>query len=76
MRNSIAVELVEGMFVVRITEDGKTTEKEFSREDHARSWASGQSLRLANTLDLVTDDLAQAYGHMTSITSSVSSRTN
>ncbi len=75
MRNSIAIVRIEGMFVVRITEHGKTTENEFSREDHARSWASGQSLRLANTLDLITDDLAQAYGHVTSVTSSVSGRT-
>jgi predicted acyl esterase len=33
-------------FIVRLTEDGEVTEKEFVHEAFARSFATGQSLRL------------------------------
>jgi hypothetical protein len=61
MLNSIEILPIDGKFVVRIYEDGEKTETEFSYEDHARSWASGQNLRLVNTVDLASHDLAQAY---------------
>lgn len=66
MGNSIEIVPVKGRYVVRIMEDGATTENVFGEEAHARSWASGQNLRLANTLDLATDDLAKAYSKTTS----------
>lgn len=43
---AVAVEPVEGTWVVRITEGGVTQQREFEVADHARSFAEGQRIRL------------------------------
>jgi len=64
MPNKIDIVSRHEKFVVRIIENGETFEKEFTQVEHARSWASGQSLRLFHTADAATENLLQAYGHL------------
>jgi predicted acyl esterase len=40
-------------FIVRLTEDGEVTEKEFVLEAFARSFATGQSVRLKVSAEIV-----------------------
>ena len=61
MPNKIEIVSTEGKHVVRIMENGEIIEKDFTKLAYARSWASGQSMRLFHTADLKTESLLQAY---------------
>jgi hypothetical protein len=45
-RNSVEIVSVDDKFVVRIAEDGETSDKSFVSEVFARSYANGQRIRL------------------------------
>jgi hypothetical protein len=61
MPNEIEIVSTEGKHVGRIVENGEIIEKDFTKLAYARSWASGQSMRLFHTADLKTENLLQAY---------------
>jgi hypothetical protein len=46
MTNSVKVIPEDEQFTVRVVEDGEVSEKHFSFEKFARSWADGQKVRL------------------------------
>lgn len=74
MPNKIEIVSRGGKYVVRIVENGEAIEKEFKQVDHARSWASGQSLRLFHTADAATENLLQAYDRLDSAVAQVNKR--
>ncbi|MBA4784316.1 MULTISPECIES: hypothetical protein [Pseudorhizobium] len=45
-RNSAWIVREGDKFIVRIREDGEVTEKAFDHEQFARSWATGQRMRV------------------------------
>jgi hypothetical protein len=45
-RNSAWIVQEGDKFIVRIREDGEITEKSFEHEQFARSWATGQRMRV------------------------------
>lgn len=45
-RSSVDVIPKNGLYIVRVVEDGETTDKEFSYEQHAQTYADGQHFRL------------------------------
>jgi hypothetical protein len=52
--NSIEIFPEAGQWIVRIVEDGVETVQEFRFEEHAHSWATGQSLRIHQPIKLVS----------------------
>ena len=60
MTNSVKVIPEDEQFTVRVVEDGEVSEKHFSFEKFARSWADGQKVRLDQANG--TDDARQARG--------------
>jgi hypothetical protein len=76
MQNQIEILSEDGKYVVRIAENGKTVDYEFTQRDHARSWASGQSMRLFHSADFATENLLQAYGHLSVLRSQSGARSS
>jgi hypothetical protein len=49
--NSIEIYPEAGRWIVRIVEDGIETVQQFLVEEHAHSWASGQSQRIQQPIE-------------------------
>ncbi|MBW6426090.1 hypothetical protein KX729_32515 [Rhizobium sp. XQZ8] len=58
-RNSVEIIVRDGRWIVRVIERGETYEEDFGIEEGARSWASGQIIRL-RTKAVPGDELAFA----------------